>query len=60
MEKYFTVKEVAETLKVSVWTVRKWITDEKLKSVRTGKVYRISETHLTTFLKQAEQETAVE
>jgi excisionase family DNA binding protein len=36
-----TVKEAAEYLHISVWTIRRWAKDNVLKHVRIGKEYRI-------------------
>lgn len=37
MEKLFDVHAAAETLSISVWTVRSYIRDGKLKPVRLGR-----------------------
>lgn len=50
-EKYFTPKEIAERLKVSLVTVRKWYQSGKLESTRAGHSIRISERQLDAFLK---------
>jgi excisionase family DNA binding protein len=42
--------EAAERLGVSVYTVRRWIKDGKLKAFRPGKEYRIREADLEEFL----------
>lgn len=38
---YYTVSEVAELLRVSEMTVRRWIWSGKLPAVRTGRLVRI-------------------
>ncbi len=54
MSTVYTIKEAAEKLKVCIWTVRKLIALGELKSVKIGRVYRISEKHLEAFLKAKE------
>lgn len=51
-EKYFTPQEIAEKLKVSINTVRKWYASGKLESTKAGRMVRISEQQLDRFLKQ--------
>jgi acetyl-CoA synthetase len=55
MENYYTPKEVSEKLKLNVRTVYKWIREEKLKAVKLGDVWRISESELNRLLKGNEQ-----
>lgn len=50
MEKFYTIKELAEALKVTELTVRRWRKSGKLKSTEIGGVIRISETQLLEFL----------
>ena len=38
-EKYYTIEEVAEMLKVVYLTVYRWIQDGKLKAYKAGKQY---------------------
>jgi len=40
-EKYYTVKEVAELLKVTERTVRNWIRKGQIKAIKIGRVWRI-------------------
>ncbi len=56
MENYYTPKEVSEKLKLNVRTVYKWIREEKLKAVKLGDVWRISESELNRLLNSGEQE----
>jgi excisionase family DNA binding protein len=54
-EKMFTVKEVAEQLRVDEKTVRRWIQKGELIALNVGGVrpdYRISVSHLEAFKKQ--------
>jgi len=48
---YYTTDEVAEMLKVTPDSVRRWIRDGKLKSIKlSGKFIRISREDLETFI----------
>jgi len=49
-EKLYTVSEVAEMLKITPQTVRKYIKEKKLKAQRVGRPYLISGTGLKEFL----------
>lgn len=49
-EKYLTIQEVAETLKVAYLTVYRWIQSGKLEAVKAGKQYRIKQSQLDQFL----------
>jgi excisionase family DNA binding protein len=49
-EKYYTIEEVAEMLRVAYMTVYRWIKAGKLEAIKAGKQYRISETQLSKFL----------
>ncbi|NMB56681.1 excisionase family DNA-binding protein [Candidatus Beckwithbacteria bacterium] len=51
-EQYYTIKEVAKTLKVAYLTVYRWIQNDKLKAYKTGKQYRIKNNDLKIFLKE--------
>ena len=55
MENYYTPKEVSEKLKLNIRTVYKWIREEKLKAVKLGDVWRISESELERFIKESSQ-----
>lgn len=48
---YFSIEEVAKTLKVSYITVYKWIRAKKLPSFKAGKQYRIKKADLDNFIK---------
>lgn len=50
--KYYTVAEAAAVCRVSVFTLRQWIKDGKIKATKPGKSYLISEENLTTYLKE--------
>lgn len=49
-EQYQTVREVADLLKVSEATVRRWIKDEELRAIDIGKGWRIGSSDLGAFL----------
>jgi len=50
-EKYYTIQEVADVLKVAYLTVYRWIQDGKLEAVKAGKQYRITQSQINKFLK---------
>ena len=49
-EKYYTIKEVADMLKVAYLTVYRWIRSGKLPAVKAGKQYRVKQTDLEKYL----------
>jgi len=49
-EQYQTVKDVADLLKVSEVTVRRWIKDGELRAIDIGKGWRIGPDDLDAFL----------
>jgi excisionase family DNA binding protein len=51
-ERYFTPKEVAARLRVTEKTLRTWIAQKKLRAVRVGRFWRISESALRSFLRE--------
>lgn len=50
MDRLYTPEEVAEILKVSVITVKKWLRNGELKGVKVGKFWRVREEDLQEFL----------
>lgn len=52
MENYYTPQEVAQKLKLNVRTLYKWIREGKLKAVKIGDVWRISENDLNRLLQR--------
>lgn len=48
--KLYTLKEVAELLKVTERTLLTYLKDKKLKGVKIGGKWRISEENLTNFV----------
>ena len=49
-EKFYTSKEIAEILKLSNYTIGEYIRSGKLKAIKFGRVWRISENQLKQFL----------
>lgn len=49
-EKFYTVEEVAKTLKVNPMTVYRRVKEGKLKVYKVGRVFRISEESLKNYL----------
>lgn len=49
-EKYFTIEEVAENLRVAYLTVYRWIKAGKLEALKAGRQYRITPKALDQFL----------
>lgn len=49
-DKYYTIEEVAQMLKVAYLTVYRWIRAGKLNAIKAGKQYRIGEHELNNFL----------
>ncbi|MBX6377718.1 MAG: helix-turn-helix domain-containing protein [Clostridia bacterium] len=52
MGELLTVQEVAERLKVSAKTVRRWIQEGRLSAVRAGSLWRVREEALDAFLER--------
>lgn len=50
MERHYTTDEVASICHVKKETVRDWIRDGKIKAVKRGRSYLISETELRNYL----------
>jgi len=51
-EKFYTIKEVAELLKVSDGGVRKWLKTGKLKGIKLGRIWRIKKSDLEEFINE--------
>jgi excisionase family DNA binding protein len=49
------VKSAAQLLAVSPWTIRAYIRQGKLKAVRLGKLVRLDEQELATFIERAKE-----
>lgn len=49
---FLTPQEVSDLLRVSVYTVRRWIKEGKLPAYKVGRGWRIREADLNTWLGQ--------
>lgn len=58
-EQYYTIEEVAKTLKVVYLTVYRWIQDGKLKAYKAGKQYRIKKEDLELVIKNYKRTTTI-
>jgi excisionase family DNA binding protein len=52
--KFYTTEEVAEMLKLNVRTVRAMINQRKLRAVKIGNEYRVTDDHLRKFIEDFE------
>jgi excisionase family DNA binding protein len=52
--KFYTTEEVAEMLKLNVRTVRAMINQKKLRAVKIGNEYRVTDDHLRKFIEDYE------
>lgn len=50
MDEFYTPQEVADKLKVNIRTLYRWIREGKLKAIKVGELWRISETELNKLL----------
>lgn len=55
MEKYYTPQEIADNLKLNINTIYQYIRENKLKAVKIGNRYRISENDLKEFLDRSKE-----
>jgi acetyl-CoA synthetase len=56
-EEYFTPEELAQKLKVSLRTIKKYLLDGSLKGVKVGRLWRVRASDLENFLEgQGRQE----
>ncbi len=53
-----TIKEVAETLRVSDTTIRRWITEGKIKALKFGRQWRFRPTDIAQWLENGDQENS--
>ena len=49
---FLTVEEIAEKLRVKVYTVREWIRKGELVAYKVGRDYRVKKEDYETFLKE--------
>jgi acetyl-CoA synthetase len=54
LDKYLTVTEVSDNLKIPVNTVREWLRKGSLKGVRIGRHWRIKEIDFQAFITEQE------
>ena len=57
--KLLTVKDAAQILSISPWTVRAYIRNGKLRPIRVGRLVRLDEQGLETFISSLKASTAV-
>ena len=50
MEKLYTPEQIAQLLQVNVVTVHRWLRDGKLKSVKLGRLWRVSSEDFDEFV----------
>jgi len=55
MESYLSIKQVSEILNVSYRTIRDLIHTNEMNSIKIGRVYRISKSHLNQFIVKSEK-----
>ncbi|MDQ3008004.1 MAG: helix-turn-helix domain-containing protein [bacterium] len=48
-DKYYSIKEVSNLLKVTYLTVYRWVKAKKLSAFKAGKQYRIKQDDLDSF-----------
>ncbi|MCA9731892.1 MAG: helix-turn-helix domain-containing protein [Deferribacteres bacterium] len=48
-DKFLKLETVAEMLDVSIWTVRKWVKQRRIRTYRFGRAVRIRESDLMRF-----------
>ena len=53
-KRYLSADEIAKRLKVAPLTVRRWLKAGKLKGLRAGRLWRVRESDLESFLKEGE------
>lgn len=51
-EKFFTLAEVADRLKVNYRTVYRWVRSGDLSAIQFGREYRVTETDLQAFIEE--------
>lgn len=56
-EQYWTIPQVAERLQSGESTVRKWLTQRRLKKTKAGDRTLISESALQTFLRECTEQS---
>jgi excisionase family DNA binding protein len=54
-KEFLTAKELAETLRVNIMTIYRYIKANKLKAYKIGKEFRIDEKEFNNFLNKAKK-----
>jgi excisionase family DNA binding protein len=57
---FLTPQEVSDLLRVSVYTVRRWIKQGRLPAYKVGRVWRIRESDLDTWLNEKRHDNSVD
>lgn len=52
-ERFYSPNEISEKFNLKPNTVRKWINEGKLKAIKLGDIWRVSETSLQEFIKES-------
>ena len=52
MEKLYTCKQLAEALQINIQTVQRFVREGKIKAIKVGREFRITEQSLQDYLKQ--------
>lgn len=45
-ERFLKIESAAELIDVSIWTIRKWVNQRRIRTYRFGRVVRIKESDL--------------
>jgi excisionase family DNA binding protein len=56
MERLLTVREVAESLSLSPWTIWRWVLDGSLPSYKIGRARRVAESDVQRLLSDTRQQ----
>ena len=52
---YYTSEDIAKMLKISEFTVRRWIGEGKLNGLKIGKAYRFTKDDIDNFINKFKQ-----
>ena len=55
MSKLLSLKEVSETLKLNINTVRRYAREGRIQAAKFGRIYRVREEALEEFIKKQEE-----
>ena len=50
MERFYTPEQIAQLLQVNVVTIHRWLREGKLKSIKLGRLWRVSKENLEEFV----------